>query len=141
MTQNLFFNSLRKGVKQLWSDEKTTGLKTMVVMLLMLIGNIGFANAYTGNHSVSSSVAVDEVIKITGRIRDVNNDPMVGVSVVLKGTNVGTVTDLNGNFSLNVKSSGDVIRVSYLGYKTKEFGIGGIRNFNITMEEDEKVLD
>jgi len=66
---------------------------------------------------------------------------MIGVTVILKNTNTGTVTDMNGNFSLNVNSANDIISISYLGYKTEEFTVKNVRNFNIVLHEDETLLE
>ena len=60
-----------------------------------------------------------EVIKINGKVIDEQNEPIIGVTVTVKGTNTGTVTDIDGKYSISVKK-GKTLVFSYLGYKTKE---------------------
>ncbi|MDD2246952.1 MAG: TonB-dependent receptor [Proteiniphilum sp.] len=73
---------------------------------------------------------------IRGTVTDAGNTPMIGVNVVEKGTLNGTVTDINGNFSLNLVSPGSVLVFSYVGYITQEITIGERRQFTVVMEED-----
>lgn len=78
--------------------------------------------------------------QITGKVIDAMGE-LPGVSVVIKGTGSGTITDLNGQFTLsNVKSS-DVLIFSFIGYKTQEIKVGNQKNIAITMEEDTQTLD
>ncbi|WP_286846486.1 SusC/RagA family TonB-linked outer membrane protein, partial [Proteiniphilum sp. UBA5463] len=73
---------------------------------------------------------------IRGTVTDAGNTPMIGVNVVEKGTLNGTVTDINGNFTLNVVSPGSVLVFSYVGYITQEITIGERRQFTVVMQED-----
>ena len=62
---------------------------------------------------------------LVGSVSDASTDgPLPGVSVVIKGTQTGTQTDFDGNFSLSGVSSGDVIQFSYIGYVTQEVQVG-----------------
>ena len=65
---------------------------------------------------------------------------MAGASIVVKGTTNGTVTDMNGNFVLDVKK-GDVIQVSFIGYLTQEFKYNGEPSINVSLQEDTQKLD
>ncbi|PXV66358.1 TonB-linked SusC/RagA family outer membrane protein [Dysgonomonas alginatilytica] len=77
--------------------------------------------------------------KITGKVVDIKNDPLIGVSVLIKGTSNGTVTDVDGNFSLNADSG--ILTISYIGYRSQEIPITGKTKFNIVLEEDSKMLE
>ena len=77
--------------------------------------------------------------KITGTVVDAQG-AVIGASVVEKGTSNGTVTDFDGNFTLNV-SPGATIVISYIGYQTQEIAVGSRDNFSITMNEDDSVLE
>ena len=77
--------------------------------------------------------------KITGTVVD-SQGAVIGASVVEKGTNNGTVTDFDGNFTLNV-SPGATIVVSYIGYETKEVKVGNQSALDITLKEDNALLD
>lgn len=78
--------------------------------------------------------------QITGKVVDSMGE-LPGVSVVIKGTSNGTITDLNGQFTLpNVKST-DVLVLSFIGYKTQEITVGTQKSIAVTMEEDTQTLD
>ena len=77
---------------------------------------------------------------ITGIVSEVNGDPVIGASVRIAGTNIGTATDLNGSFTLQA-SEKDVLEVSYLGYLTKRIPIGTNNRFEINLEEDVQRLE
>ena len=79
---------------------------------------------------------------LVGSVSDASTDgPLPGVSVVIKGTQTGTQTDFDGNFSLSGVSSGDVIQFSYIGYVTQEVQVGSSFNISVSLEEDVEALD
>ena len=79
--------------------------------------------------------------KVTGTIRDNHGEPIIGANVFVKGTTSGTVTDMDGNFSLEVPEQGTLV-VSYIGYLTKEMPIGkGQQNVEVALIEDTQALD
>lgn len=69
-----------------------------------------------------------------------DNSVLPGVSVIVKNKNRGTTTDFDGKFSINIEN-GDVLLFSYLGFKTKEILVGNQSNINVTLENDDSVLD
>ena len=77
--------------------------------------------------------------RVTGNVSDVNGEPVIGASIIEKGTTSGTVTDIDGNFTLNV-SQGTTLRVSYIGYVTQEVTVAG-QTLNIILVEDTRTLD
>ena len=79
---------------------------------------------------------------ITGTITDEgNNDPLIGANILLKGTSTGTITDFEGNFSLDIPSSGDnVLTITYTGYQDQEITVGNQSVVNISLAEG-SVLD
>ena len=94
-------------------------------------------------HAASPSLmaqAVQQAKKVTGHVVDVDG-PVIGASVVEKGNpKNGAVTDLDGNFTLNVKPGATLV-VSYIGYKTQEVAVGNQSNLSITMKADDKTLE
>lgn len=86
----------------------------------------------------SSQAIQQQSNKVTGKVSDATG-PIIGASVVEKGTANGTITDLDGNFSLNVKAGATLV-VSYVGYKSEEVKAGR-GPLNITLKEDAKALD
>lgn len=91
--------------------------------------------------SPSQSVnAVQQAKKVTGNVSDAEG-PIIGASVVEKGNpGNGTVTDLDGNFTLNVKP-GSTIVITYIGYQKQEIAVGNQSNISVTMKTDDKTLD
>ena len=77
---------------------------------------------------------------ITGRIIDTSGEPLIGVNVILKGSTQGTISDINGNYSLKVSEGKGEIQFSYIGYRQVVLPIGNKTVINVTMEEDSKVL-
>ncbi|HRK52673.1 MAG TPA: SusC/RagA family TonB-linked outer membrane protein [Cyclobacteriaceae bacterium] len=74
------------------------------------------------------------VVHITGVVRD-KNGPLPGVSVLVKGTQTGTITDATGSFELDVEENA-ILQISFIGYRTQEVALGGQTSFDITLEED-----
>ena len=102
-------------------------MKTKFLSLLILLGSfLIVAQDATLNGSVSDSY---------------NDGPLPGVSVVISGTQNGTTTDFNGNFSLSGVSVGDVIQFSYIGYLTKDVTVGSSFNLSVSLDEDVESLD
>ena len=79
--------------------------------------------------------------QVQGIVKDAIGEPMIGVSVVVKGTTNGTVTGLDGDFILSGVKKSDVITFTYIGYKNKEVTYNGEAQLNVTMEEDTEMLD
>lgn len=81
-------------------------------------------------------------IDISGTVTDAtDNSPLVGVSVIVKGTQTGTLTNSEGNFSLEVKNSDAVLMFSYFGFENQETTVGSQTSFNISMATEENYLD
>ena len=77
---------------------------------------------------------------ITGKVVDVNGEPIIGANIIEVGTTNGTVTDIDGNFSLKVADNA-TIRISYIGYLEQEINTAGKTSFNITLVEDTQALE
>lgn len=77
---------------------------------------------------------------ITGLVLDENEEPMIGVNVVLKGANTGTVTDLNGRFFIQATSK-DVLEFHFIGYEDQEIKVGNSRTINISLRPASEFLD
>lgn len=85
------------------------------------------------------SLAQAQTVKVTGKVTDNLNEPMIGVSIVEKGTTNGCITDIDGNYTLNVNQGATII-FSYIGYVTQEKqAVAGV--MNIVLKEDSETLD
>ena len=79
--------------------------------------------------------------KVTGKVKDSSGEPVIGASVVVKGNNtMGTITDFDGNFMLDVPAK-SVLVISYIGYVTQEVPTTGKNSLEIVLKEDTKTLD
>ena len=78
---------------------------------------------------------------ITGIVLDNLNEPMIGVNVTVVGTTNGTITDINGGFSLSGVAADAKLQVSYIGYITQTISVGNTSNFRIVLVEDAQSLD
>jgi TonB-linked SusC/RagA family outer membrane protein len=91
---------------------------------------------------ITSNVAAQQQIKpITGIVVDTKGAPLIGVSIIVKGTTHGTTTDLNGKFSLSVEQENPVLQVSYIGFATREVHVTGDEPLRIILSESIKALD
>lgn len=112
------------------------------VLLVGALASLGLsytteALATSPNFAVNS---VQQSKKVTGTVSDAEG-PIIGASVVEKGNaGNGTVTDLDGNFVLNVKPGATIV-ITYIGYQKQEIVVGNQSNFNVTMKTDDKTLE
>ena len=87
-----------------------------------------------------STHVVQQVNKCTGVVIDALGEPVIGAAVMVKGGTIGGVTDIDGNFAIDGVKSGDVLQISFVGYKTQEVvWKGGV--IKITLEEDSQLLN
>ena len=104
------------------------GMKNMRTLLLMIFA------------ALSLSVSA-QTITLNGNVKDTTGEPIIGASIVEKGnTTNGTITDLDGNFSLKVPANATVV-ISYIGMKTQEIAIKGKSKIDVTLSDDAKALD
>jgi len=87
------------------------------------------------------SLTAQQEKKITGTVKDEKGEPVIGANVVVKGTTSGTVTDINGNFSLLIIGTNVILEISFVGYVTQDVSIGTKTKLNILLAENSKVLD
>ena len=78
---------------------------------------------------------------ITGQVIDTKGEMLIGVSILQKGTSNGTITDMDGNYTLKVSGEQPILVFSYIGYKTLDVPVGGQSNINVTMSDDTQVID
>lgn len=122
----------------MFKQVKTIGM----ALLLGLTCNLAFAS--DGNGDIPTSPNTETVTQDTGKVSGTVTDdlgPVTGASVHVKGTGNGTVTDLDGKYSLSNLKKGDIIVVSFVGYNTQEIVYEGQSVLDIVLQEDTKLLD
>ncbi|MFR7516650.1 MAG: carboxypeptidase-like regulatory domain-containing protein [Bacteroides uniformis] len=82
-----------------------------------------------------------QAITVKGTVADATGEPIIGASILVKGTSNGVITDIDGNFTLSNVAPTATLLVSYVGYKTQEIRVDGKTSFNIVLAEDAEVLD
>ncbi|WP_434503259.1 SusC/RagA family TonB-linked outer membrane protein [Prevotella sp.] len=97
-------------------------LKLILTMLLLAVSTVALAQT-----------------KVTGRVVDESGEPIIGASVIQKGTNNGSVTDLDGNFTIPLPGK-CILQISYVGYKTQTISYTGQNKLKITIKEDQQAL-
>ena len=104
--------------------------------------NNNLAYKITGKHIIITRVVSENQVskRIKGCIKDSSGEPIVGANVVEKGTTNGAITDIDGNFSIEV-ATGAVLQISYIGYNTQDIRITDKTSYNVVLKEDAEVLD
>lgn len=112
-----------------------------VGMLISLL-TITFSYTYSSGYDSSSPYVGIEKVQavIHGTVIDNNGEPLPGVNVMIKGTSTGTITDINGHYTLSADEK-DVLVFSFIGYVTQEIVVGSRRTLNVTLHEDVTSLD
>lgn len=89
---------------------------------------------------VGPESVMQQTKRITGRVLDANNEPVIGANVVVDGTTIGTVTDVDGNFTLDVPD-GATLKISYIGYIEQTIPVGNKSVISVILKEDSQALD
>lgn len=119
--------------------------KRQRAVLYSLLLSAGFIASPASVFAASESSPVTQEslqnkVTVTGTVKDATGESVIGASVVEKGTTNGTVTDLEGNFSLSVNANA-TLEISFIGFQTQEIKVQPGRPVNITLKEDTEVLD
>ena len=128
-------------------DLSLTKKKAQVAELLSeALNGHGLKYEFVNNYIILSNIESKAITqqgqkKVTGVVLDQNGEPVIGANVVEKGTTNGTITDVEGGFSLNVASSDATLVISYIGYIPVEISVKDKSSVSATLKEDSEVLD
>ena len=114
-------------------------LKSVSMLLFLLTMSVEAAYPEIGESTLKVSV-VQQGTTCKGVVKDAAGETIIGASVVAKGTTNGTITGINGDFSLNNVKTGDIIVVSFVGYQTQEIKFTG-QSLNIILKDNTQTLD
>ena len=78
--------------------------------------------------------------KVTGSIKDMAGEPIIGANVTIKGQSIGTITDIDGRFIINAPANA-ILRITYIGYIPQEIKVENKRELKIILQEDTETLD
>ena len=104
--------------------------KQFFLLLLLIVVN-----------STMALAAINQQQKLSGVVRDQTGEPLPGVNIVIVGTSLGTITDIDGAFSLNIPSDKSVLQFSLIGFTTKDVSVKGKTTIEVTLSEDTQTLD
>lgn len=110
---------------------------TAVAISALLLGSDNVMATQTVSGNVPDIKELLQTIAVTGVVLDASDEPIIGASVVEKGTTNGGITDINGRFTLNVKP-GAILKISYVGYQPQE--VKATRTMKIVLVEDSEIL-
>ncbi|MBQ1667652.1 MAG: TonB-dependent receptor [Prevotella sp.] len=114
-----------KDIGKMHSVNRSTGVRRFLFLLVL---------------AVTSTMAWAQG-NVSGKVVDATGEPVIGASVVVKGTTTGAVTDIDGNFSIpNVPRNAN-LEISYIGFKTQSVSVSGKNAINVTLQEDRQMLD
>jgi len=134
-----FYNDDLSGLAAKVSIQVQNG--TIASVMDQLSKQADIAYAIRDNKQVILTAKVQQQYRtIHGTVTDQNGEAMIGANVLEKGTTNGTITDMDGTFSLNVPNNATLI-VSYLGYETQEVAVGTRTSLNITLREDALAIE
>lgn len=116
---------------------------SIALCMLFFTGNVAWADGplsvETKAGETDAVLSTQEISQkkntVTGKVTDATGEPVIGASVMEKGTSNGTVTDLDGNFSLSV-TDGKTLVISYIGMQSQEIAVKGKKNFQIVLKDD-----
>ena len=121
---------------------KTQHRRVSMILGLTLLCAPSAISVYAENGVNDITVqAVMQTKTVKGTVLDENGEPLIGVSIVVKGTSTGTITDFDGKFSINLPGGSKELVVSYIGYKEQAIIVSGNAPLNIKMVPDTQALD
>lgn len=116
------------------SPNKIAHISVMLILLMFIVVPYSFANNNAVEHVVQQK-------KVTGVVKDDLGDTLIGVSVSIKGTTTGTLTNIDGEFSIEVPNEDAILVFSYVGHDTHEIKVGNQTELSIVLGAKESVLD
>lgn len=136
------YNSSQLDANRSVTLSKTSG--DVFGMLTQLLKGTNCTYEMEGNYIIIKPFQKNQTsgkkVKVRGVIKDETGEPIIGATIRVKGHSEGTVSDFDGNFSLDVTGD-NTLQISYIGYQTKEFVVGKQHHFSIVLEEDKKILN
>lgn len=122
---------------------KFVNMEAKIKLILILLCLINFFNVQTvwGSDLSENNSPNAQEINVQGQITDTEGDPLIGVTVIIKGTNTGTITDNNGRYSLDNVSADATLVFSYVGFLSEEIPVEGRTVIDLVLMPDIKMLD
>jgi len=113
--------------------------KSFILCVGLVFGGFGIALQAYSEERISLRGSAPQESLLRGSVKDSEGEPIVGATVQIKGTTIGTATDVDGNFTLNAEP-GTVLVVSFVGYKKQEISVGAEKEIQVVLEEESQNL-
>ncbi|SEG15209.1 SusC/RagA family TonB-linked outer membrane protein [Parabacteroides chinchillae] len=123
-----------------FSKAKTNRVKPLVLCLAIAGMAVGTYQPVFADESPIATI-VNQQKTISGKVVDENGEPIIGANIVVKGTTIGIITDINGEFTLQVPSDQSILEISYIGYKSVEISVKGQKSLDIRLMSNAENLD
>lgn len=116
-------------------------MKRKYCLSLVLFALFGMTTPYTANaaENVLLPQSSQQAKKNTGKVVDATGEPIIGASVLVKGSGIGTVTNMDGGFSIDAPV-GSILEISFIGYKTAIIKVTNASTYNVTLQDDSQAL-
>lgn len=131
---------MRKGKLHLLPLSSKRVLVSTSLMMLLAGNGWAVASPETGGIGNEVTAITQQQKTIKGTVKDAAGESIIGANVIVKGSTVGVITDIDGNFTLDVPANA-TLQISYIGYLSQEIKVGNQTSFNIQLQEDSKTLD
>jgi len=132
--------NLMKKTKQLLTFKNRLALRRLSIYTCLSIFALTGIPTTSFGTNITNDSGIYQSIEKKGSIKDENGLGLPGVSIAIKGTTRGTTSDIDGKFSIDTEN-GDILVISFIGFKTQEVKISGQSYINITLIENKEVLD
>lgn len=120
-----------------WRGNFLDGVRKLLITSMLIVPMVLRAMEEVPRHTES----VDNLENVTGKVVDQDGNPVVGATVLVKGTKTGVRTDQDGMFRINLPPQNSIIVVSYVGYRVQEVNVTGVENITVTLEPTEGSID
>jgi len=121
---------------------KEYGRRMLFLFLSLIFFQYSFASSPTVVKDVGENLSIQQSnTTVKGIVQDDRGEPLTGVSVVVKGTTSGTITDLDGAYTINVPNANATLVFSFIGFYKQEIAVNGRANINVVLEEDAEALE
>lgn len=124
---------------KLLSTQKVVKVSAFCLLLSAFSANVAMSSP-ASTESVEKAWIAQQGKKVTGTVVDNHGEPLIGVSIVVKGTTNGTASDFDGNFTLDVSDNSTLV-FSFIGFKSQEIRYAGQKTLKVILNEDSETLD
>ena len=134
----IFCTSSSSVLRRIHNEKKQ--LAKLILIAPFLFGTSAYAIDSNGLNATNTTITQQKSRTITGTVVDKDGEPIIGANIIVKGTSNGTITDINGAYTLEVPDNA-VIQISYIGYLSQEIPVKGQNSIKIHLIEDTQSLD